>query len=208
MNTFPKVSIVIPIHAGMKSGDYFLWRLIQSIMVQSFKDYEIIIVQEGKMAENTNNGMNRARGEIIKILYLDDYFAHTNSLKVIVDNFKGDTQWLVTGCLHQRSAGRGFYEDPHSPHFPEYTEDIHMGNNRLGSPSVVALRNEGHLLFDENLSFLLDCDLYKRYYMTFGAPKLVKDLNIVIGIHNGQTSNIMSDNEKLDEFNYVRAKYV
>lgn len=201
-----KVSIIIPIHAGMKHGDYFLWRSVQSIMNQTFTDYEIIIVQQGKMAENTNAGMRKAKGEILKILYLDDYFAHPKALQIIVDNFDKNTYWLATGCLHQKVED-DYFETPHSPHSPEYVEDIHTGNNRLGSPSVVALRNEGHLEFDENLSFLLDCDLYKRYRATYGLPTIVNDMNVVIGLHSNQTSNLMSEAQKLQEFKYVMKKY-
>lgn len=198
----PKVSIVVPIHTSMKDGDYFLWRLVQSLMRQSFKDYELVIVQEGLMARNSNSGIQKARGELIKILYLDDYFAHDNALQEIVDNFGPEDQWLATGCLHQ-----GEDEEPHSPHLPEYTQDIHRGNNRIGSPSVITIRNSGHLLFDENLSFLLDCDLYRRYYETYGPPKLLNDLNVVIGLHEGQTSNTMPSEEKLTEYQYLLEKY-
>lgn len=191
----------------MQNGDYFLWRSIQSIMHQTFKDYEIVIVQEGKMARNTNAGMAKAKGEILKILYLDDYLAHDNALKEISDNFTEKDHWLATGCLHQRTETRDFYEDPHSPHAAEYTHDIHKGNNRLGSPSVVALRNEGHLLFDENLSYFLDCDLYKRYYQKYGKPKILSDLNVVIGIGEHQVSSTMKEEEKLQEFTYMMGKY-
>lgn len=186
----------------MKNGDYFLWRLIQSIMRQSFKDYEIVITQDGLMARNTNAGMAKARGELIKILYLDDYFAHDNALQEIVDNFDPNDQWLATGCLHQ-----GMGEQPHSPHLPEYTHDIHRGNNKIGSPSVITIRNSGHLPFDENLSFYLDCDLYKRYYATYGHPKLINDLNVVIGLGDHQTSNTMQEEEKLKEFHYMTLKH-
>lgn len=206
MTSKPYISIVIPIHAEMKNGEYFLWRLIQSLMIQTFKDFEIIITQEGLMAKNTNAGMKKAKGELIKIIYMDDYLAHENALQMIVDNFGDKDMWAATGCLHQ-GYEPDFYEDPHSPHYPEYTEDIHTGNNRIGSPSVVTLRNKDVLLFDENLSFLLDCDLYKRYYDTYGVPKLINDLNVVMGLHHGQTSNTMPAKEKLLEFNYLQKKY-
>lgn len=216
LQSSPKVSVVIPIH-NMQNGDFFLWRSIQALMKQTFQDFEIVITQEGKMAKNTNAGITRARGEIIKILYLDDYLAHPNALQKIVDKF-GESQWLVTGCLHQatETGEKGFYvddylsnfyEDPHSPHYPEYTDDIHTGNNRIGSPSVLAFRNEGHLLFDEEMSWLLDCDLYKRYYATYGAPTILKDLNVVIGIGPHQTTHNLSDHEKQAEFNYLNKKY-
>ena len=135
---------------------------------------------------------------------MDDYFAHDNALQVIVDNFEGE--WLVTGCLHQHSNPFSL-EEPHSPHYAEYTDDIHRGNNRLGSPSVVTLRNQGHLPFDEKLSFLLDCDLYKRYYATYGQPKLLSDLNVIIGVGEHQTTYKLSDKQKTDEFYYLKEKY-
>lgn len=207
MTTYPKLSVVIPIHSKMKHGEFFLWRSIQVLMRQTFKDFEIVVVQEGLMAENTNAGMRKAKGELIKILYLDDYLAHDNALQMIVDNFKDEDHWLATGCLHQHSE-TGYYEDPHSPHSPVYTQDIHTGNNRIGSPSVVTLRNKGVLFFDENLSWLLDADLYKRYYATYGPPKIVDDLNVVIGIGSHQTTHILPDDQKEWEFNYLKEKHV
>lgn len=183
---------------------FFLSRLLDSVEKQTFTDYEIILTAEGKMAENTNAAMEKATGEIIKILYMDDYFAHRQSLQRIVDAFTPDTMWLATGCVHQHMDD---YETPHSPHEPEYTDDIETGNNKIGSPSVVSLRNSDLLYFDETLSFLLDCDLYKRYNEKFGPPVLINDLNVVIGIHDNQVSQTMSKAEKLQEFNYMKDKY-
>lgn len=202
----PKISICVPIHKTMKNGNFFLWRLTQSLMSQTFKDYELVITQEGSMPINTNAALKKAKGELIKILYLDDYFAHKSALQEIVDNFKEEDQWLATGCLHQ-DASRETLEEPHSPHYPTYSKDMHRGNNTIGSPSVITIRNTGKLFFDENLSYLLDCDLYRRYFDTYGPPKLFNDLNIVIGLHPGQTSNTMSNAAKQKEFNYLNEKY-
>lgn len=202
----PKLSVVIPIHSAMKHGDFFLWRSIQALMRQTFEDFEIVIVQEGSMPVNTNAGITKARGELIKILYLDDYLAHDNALQEIVDNFGPHDNWLVTGCLHQYYE-EDYYEDPHSPHSPEYTQDIHTGNNRIGSPSVLTIRNKGHLFFDEKLSWLLDCDLYKRYYAKYGAPKILADLNVVIGVGSHQTTYTLPEDQKTFESNYLKEKY-
>lgn len=201
----PKISVVIPYHDTVNTA-FFLGRLLNSLSEQTFTDYEIVLTKAGRMAENTNAAMKLAKGELIKIMYMDDYFAHPKALEVIVKSFPKDSMWLATGCLHQR-IGENNYEDPHSPHLPEYTKDIAKGNNRIGSPSVITLRNKDVLYFDETLSFLLDCDLYKRYYETHGHPRLIDDLNVVIGIHNGQVSNTMSDKEKEEEFNYLANKY-
>lgn len=200
----PKISIVIPYHDSPLTA-FFLGRLLNSIHAQSFKDYEIILTKEGKMAENTNAAMQKAKGELIKIMYSDDYFAHPDALKVIVDSFTEETQWLATGCLHQQ-VGTG-YVTPHSPHIPSYSDDIETGHNTIGSPSVITVRNEGKLFFDEELSFLLDCDLYKRYYQKYGLPAIIEDMNVVIGLHDEQVSNTMSQKDKLQEFKYMQNKY-
>lgn len=196
-----KISIVIPFH-WMEDWEFYMARCLRSIEKQSFNSYEVILTKSGLMAENTNRAILSAKGELIKILFMDDYFADSMALQVIVENFKEEDMWLATGCLHKQKE-----EIPHSPHLPEYTEDIHMGNNRIGSPSVITLRNKGLLLFDEKLSWLLDCDLYKRYYETYGPPKLVNDLNVIIGIGEHQTSQTMPSKDKLEEFNYMQQKY-
>lgn len=195
-----KISICIPYHDTPKTA-YFLTRALASISIQTFTDYEIILTKEGKMAENTNAAIKKAQGEIVKILYMDDFLAHENSLKMIVEAFDKKTTWLVTGCVHDTDGNIT------NPHIPEYTDDIYTGNNGIGSPSVLAFRRKKGLLFDEKLSFLLDCDLYKRYYETFGKPKILDDMNVVIGLHKDQTSNTMSDGEKKEEGIYMLNKY-
>ncbi len=188
----PKVSIVIPIH-DMKSGAFFLWRLINSIMEQTFKDYEIIITKEGKMAENTNAGIQKANGELIKILYLDDYFSDKFSLQEMVNNFKDEDSWIIVGT-----------EDNPKP---EWTDNLETGNNKLGSPSALIMRSSDRLLFDEKLSWLLDCDLYKRMEHFCGKPKILSGNYITIGKHDGQMTKLMSDDYKLSEHKYVAEKY-
>ena len=138
MDTNPKISVVVPIH-NMADGDKFLWRLVNSLVAQTFKDWELIITKEGRMAENTNAGIKRARGEIVKILYLDDYFAHENALKEIVENFKGG--WLATGCLHDNG------KELIMPHLAKF-DGVPDGINNIGSPSVMAFENNNPLLFD------------------------------------------------------------
>ncbi len=187
----------------MKNGAFFLWRAVNSIMEQTFKDYEIIIVKEGSMPINTNAGIRKARGELVKILYMDDYFAHTDALREIVDNFKG--HWMITGT-------------DTNPH-PQWTDDIETGNNKLGSPSALTFRNQGYysydfewivsedILFDERMSWLLDCDLYKRLEKRFGKPKILDSVNVCLGIGDHQMTNILTDEEKLLEHKIIRKKY-
>lgn len=195
-----KISVCIPIH-DMENSAYFLHRLYDSLDQQTFRDFEIVMTRDGKMAENTNSAITKAKGDIIKILYMDDFLWSKNALQHIADNFKSG--WYASGCVHTED-GNSF----RSPHKPSYSQDIRYGNNTIGSPSVVAFENNKPLLFDEKLSFLLDCDLYARLYERYGEPLCMPDLDIAIGIHAGQTTNLMSEEEKQEEFNYLKIKYV
>lgn len=184
----------------MPDKEFFLNRCLESIDNQTLKDYEIVITEEGLMAHNTNAAIKRAQGEIVKILYMDDFFAHENALKNIVDNFTGG--WLVSGCVHARKDGYRF-----NPHMPSYNQAIHTGINSIGSPSVLAFENKDPLLFDEGLSWLLDVDLYKRLYEKYGEPVILNDVNVVIGVGSHQTTHTLPDETKQAEFDYVIRKY-
>lgn len=190
----PKVSIVCPIH-DMANGDKFLWRLVNSLTEQTFTDWELIITKEGKMAENTNAGIKRARGEYIKILYLDDYFSHKDSLKMMVDLMHPYQNWLVVGT------------DDHN--FPLYLENPKIGENNLGSPSAIIFRNEfeDSLLFDEKMDWLLDWDFYNRMFTRHSYPGLISGNHITIGKHDGQMTHILTDEQKLAEHEYMKHKY-
>jgi len=193
----PLISICIPIY-DMPNGDFFLKRCIDSIMAQTYKNYEIVITKDGKMAENSNSAIKKAKGDLIKILYMDDYLATPNSLQEIVDNFKGD--WLVTGCLHDDDGVVG------RPHYAEMNPNI-TTENSIGSPSVLTIRKGLDMYFDENLGWLLDCDLYKRLFDKYGEPDILDELNVVIGCGYHQATNLMGQKVKNDEHNYMLNKY-
>lgn len=184
------ISIVIPYH-DIPDTAFFLKRCIDSIMIQTYKDYEIVLVKNGKMAENTNSGIKRAKGDLIKVMAMDDYFADEYSLQDIVDNFTGT--WLVTGS-------------DNNP-YPYWTDDIHLGNNKLGGLSALTFINKDPLLFDENMSWLLDCDYYKRLFDKYGEPVIIDEVNVCIGVHPGQMTNTLSQEFKNAEDNYIKQKY-
>lgn len=192
----PKLSVVIPVH-NMQDYEFFLSRALSSVVNQTFRDYEILVTRAGKMAENTNEGIKRAKGDLIKILYMDDYLAHQNALQDIVDAFNtwtgGDIGWLITGSDTNPE--------------PKWTDDLETGNNKLGSPSALTIRNDNPLLFDEEMSWLLDCDLYKRLEKRYGQPIILNQVGVIIGTGEHQMTNILTDEEKLKEHQLIQQKY-
>lgn len=208
------ISIALPIH-GMKNADFFLQRCFDSILEQSYEDIEVVIADNSDddhllkiiqtyalpikyfknpkkgMAPNTNAAIKHSTGDVIKILYMDDWLAHKHALRDILAHFEG--HWLVTSSDNNKN--------------PHYTEDIETGNNKLGSPSALTVLNKKPLLFDENMTWLLDCDFYKRMYEKFGEPVIVKKVGVMMGIGDHQMTHILTNAEKDLEFDYMHKKY-
>lgn len=219
-----KVSICIPIHS-MADGEWLLERCLDSVIEQSYQNYEVVVTDNSTdsslfdvlsryvipkryavsirkgMAQNTNEAIKHATGDIIKILYMDDLFAHKDALKEIVEAFTGSNKyWLVTACEHTHG------KDRFNKHKPVYTDDI-LTANTIGSPSVLAFRNDNPLFFDEKMTWLLDADLYHRLHKIHGEPMVINKTNVVIGIHKGQMTNILSNKEKQNEEEYIKEKH-
>ena len=200
----PKISVVVPFH-WMKNWQFFLTRCLESIEKQTFRDYvfmapifpyEVILIKHSTMPITSNRVIESAKGEIIKVLYMDDWLESENYLEKVYEAFLDPkAEWLITAATNNPN--------------PMWTDDIETGNNKLGSPSALAFR-KNYLeveLFDERLSWALDCDLYKRLEYRFGKPVILTDVSVGIGIHDGQMSNILNHQQKAKEINYLIDKH-
>ena len=126
-----------------------------------------------------------------------------NSIKDTVDGFTSEGSWLVSPCLHTND-GTTLYRRIN----PVYHNEIHLGNNTMSSPSILAIRNNNIQEFDENLIWLMDVEYYKRLYINFGPPVILNTVTVVNRTWSGQVSNTIVTPELIDkEINYVRKKY-
>lgn len=225
MTTKPKLSVAIPT-SDFEDSEMFFKRCLDSLWNQTFQDFEIVVTDDSTndrvreicewyrtgikyfknptqkgMAGNTNEAITRSKGKFIKLLYMDDYLAHDLALENIINSFQGE--WLVTGCIHVY----GNDDERFNKHMPFWSENIHTGNNTIGSPSVLTIKNNNPLLFDEKMTWLLDVDLYKRYYEKYGEPTILDEVNVVIGLHRGQATHTMGNERKLQEAEYIKQKY-
>jgi len=111
MKSTPFISICIPAY---KHIDY-LQRLLDSILIQTYKDFEIIITDDSPdnsvevllekyssnhniyyyknekplgTPENWNEAIRKANGTWIKMMHNDDWFANDNALQIFYDNIQ------------------------------------------------------------------------------------------------------------------------
>jgi len=218
-----RISIAIPTYEMNGQGAHFLVRALDSIRTQVFTDYEVIVSDNSSDDEikkaceghpvkyfksdhygigaNLNEAMRHCEGEIIKFLLMDDYLDDEFSLTKISNCFTEGVNWLATGCAHLEDG------KIRNPHFPSYDHEIYKGKNTIGSPSVVSVRNKDLVYFDESLSWMIDCDYYLQMYKKFGEPKFLYDVNVVIGLGKHQVTNMLSEEIKRREVEFMIKKY-
>ena len=228
-----KISICIPCYEMHGKGGDFLSFSLEKILDQTHKDYEVIISDHsesdiimdvcthyqskgidlkylkntqnrGNSSANINNAILNSSGEIIKILFQDDFLFHKRSLSHLNKIFSiTNKPWIVTASCHSLD-GKNFERD----YYPRYTQDIMEGNNLISSPSVLSFkRSINPILFDEKLVWLMDCDIYKRLYMEHGEPFYLNVINVVNRTWEGQFNNHIPLHRKMREIEYGRQKY-
>ena len=190
------ISVAIPFYK-MDDWEYLFDRCIQSVERQEDVHFEIVVTENpGGWSANHNEAIKKCKGDIIKFLHMDDMLTDEFALNRIVSNFRGG--WLVNACNHTHG------KDLFNTHYPVWTDDILTGNNKIGGPSVLAIENNDPLLFDESLTWLVDCEYYHRLYKRYGPPTILDNVCSTIGIHKGQATNIISDERKLLEVNKLK----
>lgn len=227
----PKFSICIPVWEQYGDGVRFLSKNLESIQQQTFRDFEVVISDHsfddeihdlckkfekkftinylkyennrGNGPANTNNCIRNSTGELIKIIFQDDFFVDENALLLITNEFNNkDCHWLVTGSNHTSDDGINFF----NPMVPRWNDELIIGVNTISSPSVLCFRNEDPCLFDENLVMLMDCEMYYQLYKRFGYPKILNNILVTNRLHSKQIS-VLYKKDIIDEINYIKLKH-
>lgn len=226
-----RISICVPTWEQYGNGKVYLNNLLETINKQTFKNFEVIIsdhsedssildvvkkfynffeikyfkneIKRGNSPANTNNALKNAEGEIIKIIFQDDFFYTNDSLNVIQKTFeKEKCFWLVNGCNHITENNLNF----HNFMVPKWNSKIVLGKNTISSPSVLSFINDKTLYFDENLTMLMDCEFYYQLYLKYGHPQIVEDCLITNRLHKNQISKLYNKNIN-EEIEYIKTKY-
>lgn len=220
-----KLSIAIPTWECNGRGNEFLDDLLRTIEIQHFKDFEVVIsdhtinddilekVQEfqdkfeikyiknpinrGNSPYNLNKAIENCSGEIIKIMFQDDFFYDDEAFeKIYYCLADSDKKWLLNGCNHTKDHGNSFYWDM----IPSFNDNLLMGVNTISSPSVVAFKRDSEIKFDENLVYLMDVDYYYAMRDKYGDPIIYNDILISNRFpHENSISNSIENKDDIIE---------
>jgi len=124
-----KVSVCIPTYEVNGKGVEYLNHSLTLLQKQTYQDFEVIVSDHsinddikklcddwksrldiqyvandygrGSISCNTNVAIKHAKGEVIKILFQDDFLYDEQSLEIQLVHLLGNhNQWLVTACCH------------------------------------------------------------------------------------------------------------
>ncbi|MEM7731721.1 MAG: glycosyltransferase [Pseudomonadota bacterium] len=224
----PFLSVCIPSYAMGGHGAAYLRQSLDVLSGQSFDDFEVVVADQSEDQEiadlcveygalnlrhmrtdqlkrqasaNTNAAIDAARGEVVKVLFQDDFLNGSLALARIAAVF-ANADWCLTGSAHTSDGQTQF-----RPMVPRYHNRIHFGKNTVSSPSVLAFRRAGAPRFDENLVWLMDVDFYRRCADQLGAPAILPEPLVVNRLHDGQVSAGVDRGLVRKELRYVRQKY-
>ena len=222
-----RVSYCIPTHDHPRCEQY-MFDILYTLSQQSYKDFELCVSHQGdekrilrslndywdilnitykrapkgNISVNTNHAMKMGEGDIIKVLYSDDFILTSNLTKELDKAFTSDVLWAVTGFAHTLDNGYTHY----NPKIPFYNDRLLEGINTLSSPSILAMRKDIKEYFDENLVMLMDCDMYYRLYKNYGDPIVINDIHISNREHQNQTQRTY-EHLLPEEIDYLKKKH-
>tara|TARA_B100000927_G_scaffold159089_1_gene128166 strand:+ start:838 stop:1524 length:687 start_codon:yes stop_codon:yes gene_type:complete len=225
-----RVSFCIPTHDGNAKCQNYLFDIFHALSQQTNKNFNVWISDHsksdkvlnacaeygdlfdimyipnkdhvGNISANTNNALQNADGEILKVLFSDDFILTNNLVEELDKAFTDEINWAVTGYAHTIDDGQTHY----NPKIPYYNEKLLEGVNTLSSPSILALRRGIDMYFDERLTMLMDCDMYYRLYKYHGEPAILKDYHISNREHKTQTQRTY-EHLLPEEIEYLKEKH-
>lgn len=165
---------------------------------------------------NWNKALSLAKGEYIKIMFSDDWFARPDSLRkmagMLEDNKKASIAFCGTGQVRIKGEKEELIrERAASPEFiREFSKDyryLFLGDE-IGAPSATIYR-KGHFYFDERSTWASDMFLYftileKNPVFMWTAEPLIN-----IGEHEEQYTYLFQsrDERKYADYRYMYEKY-
>jgi glycosyltransferase involved in cell wall biosynthesis len=185
-----KVSVCIPAYKQVE----YLRRLLESLVIQTVTGMEVILTDDSPdnsveqlvqqyadklpiryyrntpargMPGNWNTALDLARGEYIKIMHDDDWFAQPHSLatlcKALDDHPDHDFAYSAYHNYYISSSKTKLMTSPgwFRAAFAKTPVNV-LFDNLVGPPSVVIHRNKPAYRYDEKVRWTVDVDFYIR----------------------------------------------
>lgn len=208
-----KISICIPAYQRPEN----IKRLLQSIAVQTFRDLEVVITDDSPddsvknvlqefsilpvhyiknetalgTPSNWNYAISKAKGEWIKLMHDDDWFADENSLQIFADATGNRSPFIFSDYTNVFESGRTRHVNFPSSWKKRIVEQplTLMAQNVIGPPSVTMVHHSVREQYDTFMKWRVDIDFYIRILKEYKSFTHIDKPLINVGISNSQVTN-------------------
>jgi len=218
----PLISICIPAYNRV----HFLKRLLDSITIQTFKDYEVIISDDSHddsvkglvhqfhglpikyyrnekplgTPANWNAAISKASGQWIKLMHDDDWFGTENSLQTFAKATTLNKRFIFSAYINVFSEN-----ESQKKFFPALWKKRILKNpmtllarNVIGPPSVILMHKSFSEKYDEQLKWRVDMEYYIRVLRTEKTFCYIDKPEINVGIGYTQVTNYCKDHPEVE----------
>ncbi len=218
------ISICIPAYQRTEH----LKRLLDSLEIQSFRRFEVVITDDSPgpelqnlveahplktliryfknpktlgSPENWNECLRKAKSDWIKIMHDDDCLSGPDSLLSFAEAIENG------GSRFYFSAFTNVFPDGHSRTVRLNTAQLNVlkkhpeilvASNRIGPPSAVLFKKDDSIYFDNRMKWLVDLDFYIRYLKKYPAVEYISGSLVQIGIGETQITSSSFGNPEIE----------
>ena len=207
------ISICIP---AFKRTD-FLKRLLDSVAIQTYQDYDVIVSDDsaseevealcnsylGRMnlkyyknspalgtPENWNEAIRKATGNWIKLMHDDDWFADCTSLQKFANAIDKSADFVFAAynnVFEDTGAKKVILSNSFRQRAMLKNPVTLIADNIIGPPSVVMHRNDQKHWYDKNVKWVVDMEFYIRFLQTANCYYIDEPL-INVGLNKEQVT--------------------
>jgi len=210
-----KISICTPSYKRV----HFLKRLIESLLIQTYKDFEFIITDDSNdnsvsdlvtsykgiidiqyyknevnlgSSANINYSMSKAKGEWIKLMLDDDWFSSKDSLAKFAEKAAEGKKFIFSAysnCVENTD---------NKTLMPATTKELEriikypatlIANNIIGPPSVTMVHKSILEKFDERMKWRVDQEYYWRILLNEKTFSYINTPEVNVGVGETQVTN-------------------
>lgn len=210
----PFISICVPAYKRVS----YLRRLLDSIVAQTFNDFEVIITDDSddnsvkELADFYSNRLNLfyyknlktlgtpanwnaciavAKGQWIKLMHDDDWFAEKNSLEKFAEKTNSSPKFIFSAYQNIYESGAQAKKIEMSSAWKKriVTDPTTIfARNVIGPPSVTLVHKSIQLKYDEHLKWRVDQEFYIRLLNTEKNFIYISAALINIGVSSSQVT--------------------
>ena len=161
---------------------------------------------------NWNEALSHAKGELVKIMFSDDWFTYLNSLEKMVNALENSPEAGLVFCgSMQVSKSKSYSRKPENGYVEQLQKDYRylFISNQIGAPSDTMYRRELQVKFDEKSNWASDVFLYMEILKKNPKFAYLDEPLISIGIHDNQYTESFSENDSriFKDYQYMFEKY-